>query len=114
MSRPKGAIIFESLITVPVKKSWVMKAGDKKFVFLALVQPLVYEMAVRKNGDKKLYNNFVRCSRTGLYNTATIYGMEAIDIGLPQSNLVSARLKFVVVENDAEDVATYRAIKKEV
>ena len=113
MSKPVGTIRTETLVTIYVPKSHVMKSKDKRYVFMALVQPKVFEVSERCLGDRKLYNNFVKANRGGLYNTVTIYGMTAVDIDTPQSVLVSTRLQFKVVETEDDvDLSTVKDISR--
>jgi hypothetical protein len=113
MPQVLGSIKTESLITIFVPRNHVMSAKDKRYVFMALVQPQVFEVSKRMTNGRKLYNNFVRATRNNLYNTVKIYGLEAIDIDTPQTILVSARLQFKIVrdENSVEQ-NTVRDIKK--
>lgn len=113
MSKPVGTIRTETLVTIYVPKSIVMKSKDKRYVFMVHVQPKVFEASERCTGSRKLYNNFVRAGRKCLYNTVMIYGLEAIDIDTPQSSLVSARLQFKVVESEDEvELSTVKEISK--
>ena len=113
MGRQIGSITAETLVTVPVHAECVMSAKGKRYVFLAHIQPRVYEATRRANGgERKMYDKFTRCIRQGLYNIVKIYGLEAIDIDEPQTVLVSVRLKFAVISKDADDEVILKEIKR--
>jgi hypothetical protein len=81
-------------------------------VYLAHVQPKVYEATVKNRGDRRMYDSFNRAIHCNLYNIVKIYGLDAINIDDPQVTLVSIRLKFKLIDEDQHDVCTLRAIKK--
>jgi hypothetical protein len=112
MARSIGSIASETLVTIPVKQNWVMTAKGRRYVFLALVQPRVYEATETAKGNRKLYDKFTRAARNGLYNIVSIYGMDAIDIDEPQVVLVSVRLKFAIVGADSKAVSEVKKIEK--
>ncbi len=107
MARTIGSITSETMVTVPIAKSYIMTARGKRYVFMAHVQPRIHELK-----DTKLYDKFVRTMRNKLYNTVKVYGLEAIDIDTPQITLVSVRLKFKIVEEPESSACTLKDIKK--
>jgi hypothetical protein len=112
MGRTIGSIVTETLVTIPVQQNWVMTAKSRRYVFLALVQPKVYEATGTSKANRKLYDKFNRGTRLGLYNIVNIYGMQAIDIDEPQVTLVSVRLKFAIVRSGSDAVSEVKEIKK--
>jgi hypothetical protein len=112
MSRTVGSITSETLITVPVQRNYVMTAKGKHYIYLAHVQPKVYEATAKAMGSRAMYDSFNRAIRHGLYNMVKIYGLDAINIEDPQVTLVSIRLKFKLIDEDQNDVCTFKVIKK--
>jgi hypothetical protein len=75
--------------------------------------PKVYDISLRSDNNRKLYNSFIRAVRNRLYNTVMIYGLQAINIDEPQYLLVSVRLKFVV-DGRADNIeCSIKTIKKQ-
>jgi hypothetical protein len=89
-----------------------MSAKGQRFVFMAHVQPMIFDASKREYGNRRLYDNFIRSSRMGLYNIRKVYGLDAIDIDEPQAVLVSVRLKFVTIGKDDDDECILKEIKK--
>lgn len=102
MARPVGSINEETIITIPIKPSYIMTARGKRYVFMAHVQPKVYEAACKTRGGRTFYDRFSRAMRAHLYNTVTAYGLEAVNVDEPQLTIVSVRLKFVITEDEDE------------
>jgi len=102
MARPTGSIQEETIVTIPIKSSYIMTARGKRYVFMAHVQPKVYEAARKVRGGRTFYDRFTRAMRSHLYNTVTAYGLEAVDVDNPQLTIVSVRLKFLVTDDEEE------------
>ena len=112
MARTIGSISTETLVTVPVRSDYVMTAKGHRYVFLCHIQPRLYDAARKEHGNRRLYDNFVRASRHGLYNISRVYGLDAIDIDDPQSMVVSVQLKFRLISKDDDDECELKEIKK--
>lgn len=112
MARTPGSVATETSVTVPVFADYVMSARGKRFVFLQHVQPKLYEISRRVNGNRRMYDNFIRGLRMGMYNIARIYGLDAINIDEPQLAIVSVRLKFELVEKGADAELALKKIEK--
>jgi hypothetical protein len=100
----------EEIITIPVKRSWIIRVKDEQYVMTAVIAPKIRAFSIEHFGNLKFYQRFSQTVTRGLYNILEIYGLKAVSIDTPQDSIVSVRLKFVV--SDTEEGCTYRSIDK--
>lgn len=113
MARPVGRPDLEEVITITVPKENVLTAKRTRYVFIDTFLSGIRRLSLSQFGTLSLYIRVVKTFERKLYNTVTIYGLEAIDIDSPHSVVVSAWLKFVVVDT-VEDVkpCSYTTVQK--
>ena len=113
MGHPVGKPGIEEVVTVTVPKDHVITVQRTRYVFVDTFMSQIHRMSLERFGNRSFYIRVKRTFGKHLYNTATIYGMEAIDIDNPHNVVVSAWFKFIVV-NSAKDVepCKYSVVQK--
>lgn len=99
MGHPVGKPDIEEYITIPVLNDWVVQTQKSRYVFVGTFLSKIRQLSVARTGTLALYHRVIQTFRRGWYNTAMIYGVEAIDIDNPHCAVVSAWLKFTVVKS---------------
>ena len=102
MARPIGKPGVAECITITVHQDWVVSTQKNRYVFVDTFLSGIRRLSLTRYGSLALYRRVVQTLKRNLYNTVTIYGLQAINIDDPQHVIVSAWLKFVVVKTEKE------------